>query len=351
MSEQTVDQAAQPQDPRDPTPVVPQQSTAPTPAEPAAEPSVAADATQAPVTDSPAAEVPQAPGLPVDAPAADAVPADAPQPFAVPQAAAGAEQAKPARDRRRMLRAVGRWAAAAVVFAAVGTGAAYGITSMERTDVPGLATESDGRWDYPELVLPPLPEGSPAPFAEDNPAGAHYADLRELLLPAPKGATADKGLAGDKNGWLPKKTFLAAFEKDDREDLSQLLVDNGLRHIAARGWTMPDGTRTEIYLLHFNTAEQLEAGVWDEFTPFGEPGFLPAGTEAWKDDDSYPAKAEIRDVVTTLYTEDKPYGDGQSRQAYLSAGDTLAVITQTGKGTAPAVPFQQTVALQSQLLG
>jgi hypothetical protein len=250
-----------------------------------------------------------------------------------------------------VLRAVARWTAAVVVFAAVGTGAAYGITSMERTEVPGLATESDGRWDYPELVRPPLPEGSPGPFAEENPAGAHYADLRELLLPMPKGATADEKLAGDANGWLGKKTFLAAFEEDGREDLSQLLTDNGLRHIAARGWTMPDGTRTEIYLLHFNTAQQLEGGVWDEFTPYGEPGFVPVGTEAWKDDDTYPAKAEVPDVVTAVYAEDKPYGDGRSRQAYLSAGDTLAVITQTRKGAAPAVPFQQTVALQAQLLG
>ncbi|MFM9607084.1 hypothetical protein ACKI1T_45545, partial [Streptomyces turgidiscabies] len=76
-----------------------------------------------------------------------------------------------------------RWTAAVVVFAAAGTGAAYGIVGMERTDVPGLATESDGRWAYPTLVKPPLPSGSPGPFAETNPAGTHHADLRALLLP------------------------------------------------------------------------------------------------------------------------------------------------------------------------
>ncbi|WP_448315575.1 hypothetical protein [Streptomyces sp. CO7] len=328
MSEQTVDRTAQPQEPQQPTPVVPQQSTTEPPAQPAASPTV-----------------------PVDTPVTAAAPAEEPNPFAAPQTAVGDRPAKPAGDRRRMLRAVGRWTAAVVVFAAVGTGAAYGITSMERTEVPGLATESDGRWDYPELVRPPLPEGSPAPFADDNPAGAHYADLRELLLPAPKGATVDKELAGDRNGWLDKKTYLAGFEKDDREDLSQLLTDNGLRHIAARGWTMPDGTRTEIHLLHFATTEQVEGGVLSEFISFDEPDFPPAGTESWAVDEKYPAKADVSEVATTAYVEEKPYGDEQSRQAYLSAGDTLAVITQTRKGTAPAVPFQQTVALQAQLLG
>ncbi|WP_179382220.1 hypothetical protein [Streptomyces sp. SA15] len=52
-----------------------------------------------------------------------------------------------------------------------------------------------------------------------------------------------------------------------------------------------------------------------------------------------------------LQTETKPYGAEHVRQAYLAAGDVLGVIVQSRKGTAPAVPFQQTVTLQSQLLG
>jgi hypothetical protein len=39
------------------------------------------------------------------------------------------------------------------------------------------------------------------------------------------------------------------------------------------------------------------------------------------------------------------------RQAYLTAGDVLALIVQERPGTVPDVPFQQTVILQSQLLG
>lgn len=91
-----------------------------------------------------------------------------------------------ARPPRRVLRAVARWTAAALAFGVLGTGTAFGIASMERTDVPGLATEGDGRWDYPELTLPALPAGSPRPFSPGNPAEIHHADLRELLLPAPR---------------------------------------------------------------------------------------------------------------------------------------------------------------------
>ncbi|MEU0966341.1 hypothetical protein ABZ357_13310 [Streptomyces sp. NPDC005917] len=48
--------------------------------------------------------------------------------------------------------------------------------------------------------------------------------------------------------------------------------------------------------------------------------------------------------------EVKPYGAEQVREAYLSAGDTLALIVQSRKGRALAVPFQQTVTLQGELL-
>ena len=114
--------------------------------------------------------------------------------------------AVPVKKERRVLRAALRWTAAVAVFVAAGASAAYGIAGMERTDVPGLATASDGRWVYPEITLPPLPSGSPGPFAETNRAGAHYADLRALVLPAPEGATDDKACAARTAGWR-RRTF------------------------------------------------------------------------------------------------------------------------------------------------
>ncbi|MGW3848918.1 hypothetical protein [Streptomyces fagopyri] len=257
----------------------------------------------------------------------------------------------PVRKDRRVLRAVLRWTAAAVVFAAVGTSAAYGITRMDRTDVPGLATESDGRWDYPTISLPPLPSGSPRAFAESNRGGTHYADLRRLVLPAPNGAHADPALRG-ADGWLATKTFLAEYATQvDRDALGQQLTDYGLRHIAARGWTTPDGTHTRIYLLQFGTAAVADEVNSPGLTNYDMPTHEMRGAGLTKADEQFSTHATVDDVTRHAFVETKPYGAEQVREAYLAAGDTLAVIVQSRKGAAKAVPFQQTVTLQSQLLG
>ncbi|MFM9590007.1 hypothetical protein ACKI1J_34265 [Streptomyces scabiei] len=267
---------------------------------------------------------------------------------AQPVAGAGAAR----RKDRRVLRAALRWTAAVLVFASVGAATGYGITRMERTDVPGLATEPDGRWEYPELTLPPLPSGSPAPFTEANAAGAHHADLRELVLPAPKGAKVDKALAG-ADGWLPAADFLKEYEpEDDLDSLGQMFTDHGLRHVAARGWTMPDGTHTRIYLLRFGTAAVVEALYSNELTEYNSPRYVVRGSDGvFSRDEDFAPRSDLADVERAAYVEGKPYGKEQVRQAYLSAGDTLALIVQSRKGATAALPFQQTVVLQSQLLG
>ncbi len=252
---------------------------------------------------------------------------------------------------RRVLPALLRWTAALAILAAAGTATAYGITGMERTDVPGLATESDGRWNFPQLTKPPLPAGSPGPFAKDNAAGTHYADLRALVLPAPEGAKEDKTLRGT-DGWLATKDYLAEYElKEDRDALGQRFVDLGLRHIAARGWTTPDGTRTRIYLLRFGTAAVVEEGLARYAASYASPVYEVRGAGEARYDSDFPGPSEMVRIARTAYVEAKPYGAEQVRQAYLSAGDVYAVILQSRKGAAEAVPFQQTVVLQSQLLG
>ncbi|MFI6250059.1 hypothetical protein [Streptomyces sp. NPDC051016] len=271
-------------------------------------------------------------------------------PEAQPEPQALAYPEPPKKDRRRFRGAL-RWASAVAVFAVVGSGTAYGITRLDRTDVPGLATHADGRWDYPVLVRPPLPSGSPGPNDDArNPAGSHYADLRKLLLPAPRGATADASLKGT-DGWLATKTFLKEFSlAPDREDVNQHLTDNGLRHIAARGWTTADGTHTRVYLLQFSTGAVADHVLGDELTGNEAPFYRVRGGEAYERDDAFPRAAEVTDVHTIATREAKPYGAEQVRQAYLASGDTVAVIIQTRKGSALAVPFQQTVTLQAELL-
>ncbi|MFE9342640.1 hypothetical protein ACF1HU_34665 [Streptomyces olivaceus] len=290
---------------------------------------------------------------PITRPDMTAVPPKPDTPPAVRDAdcAAVLPAASAAKRDRRVLRAVLRWTAAVAVFAVAGSTTAYGVTRMERTDVPGLVTESDGRWTYPTLTAPPLPSGSPGPFDEANKAGAHYADLRALVLPAPEGARLDKALRGTE-GWLATDTFLKEYrDAAEHDELRQKLVDHGLRHIAARGWTTEDGTHTRIYLLQFDTAAVVDELRDRHLASYSNPAYAARGTEDTVPDEDFPTAAQIDELVYSVYVEPEPYGAEQVRQAYLGAGDVLAVVLQSREGGAKEVPFQQTVALQGRLLG
>ncbi len=238
------------------------------------------------------------------------------------------------------------------VFAVVGACVAYGLASVDRADLPGLATASDGRWVYPELTRPPLPEGSPGPLDPANKAGAHHADLRALLLPPPDGAEPDRTLPG-AGGWLATRKFIAQYaSREDREALDRLFTDHGLRRIAARGWTAQDGTHTRVYLLQFATAAVVDAiDEQQVFTGYDAPRYALRGASEVHADESFPVEAEVAGVRHHVYAEPEPYGAEQVREAYLTAGDTLALIVQSRKDGAAAIPFQQTVVLQSRLLG
>ncbi|MFJ2176525.1 hypothetical protein ACIOHE_26990 [Streptomyces sp. NPDC087851] len=273
--------------------------------------------------------------------------ADASAPAAPVPAPASPSAAPPP---RRVLRAVARWALAGAVFAGLGTGVAYGLSGMERTDLPGLSTRGDGRWDYPELSLPALPVGTPRPFNPENAGEIHHADLRALLLRAPAGATPDKKLTG---GWIGTERYLSEYAPDQRAALSVLLDDYAVRHITARGWTMPDGTVSRVYLLRFPSSglaagfkqEGLSTGSGVGETVAAAPGAEPDAS--WPDS---PPGSEMF-VSTDVYAEPEPYGPTQARHAYVGAGDTIGLIVHEKKGGTPAVPFHQTVVLQGQLLG
>ncbi|WP_371630037.1 hypothetical protein OG892_21900 [Streptomyces sp. NBC_00341] len=254
------------------------------------------------------------------------------------------------RPPRRVLRAVARWTVAALVLGGLGAGSAYAITAKERTDVPGLATESDGRWGFPRLSLPALPPGAPRPFTEGNTAEVHHADLRRLLLPAPAGATADKKLTG---GWISTERFVSEYEKSSRADIVAELKESPLRHIAARGWTMPDGTSSRIYLLQFNSAGYAEAFHDDRYGGTATAGDPPAGAARMELDESWSGGGKVEHTASYVAVEPKPFGAAQVRQAYLVAGDTVALVVQSrrGAGGTSRVPFHQTVILQNQLLG
>ncbi|MEU6312418.1 hypothetical protein [Streptomyces sp. NPDC047014] len=302
---------------------------------------------------------PEAAPAPTAAPTAATTPA--PQTAPEPRPAAAPETAPAPPKDRRALRAALRWGAAVAVFAAVGAGVAYGLTVAERTDLPGLATEGDGRWAYPKLSQPALPAGAPLAHGPDNKDGTHYAPLTALLLPAPAGAKADSAVKADKDGLVPVDSFLEEYAPEAREKLKNSLTWDGLRQIAGRGWTTPDGTRTHVYLLRFHAS-----GFADAFKGCDSNAQF-AGVSALDLDDvwskakntqmnstalDFPGAANFDGTDLSVYQEMKPVsGEEQTKVGCLRTGDVLGVVLQTRKGEVAPVPFHQTVILQSQLLG
>ncbi|MEU8940028.1 hypothetical protein AB0C97_18510 [Streptomyces goshikiensis] len=296
-------------------------------------------------TGTPTEPTPPAPEAPAPAPAAPAPEAPAP---AAPAPEAPAPAAPAPKDRRRLFAAL-RWTAAVVVFAAVGAACAYGIVRSDRTDVPGLSTRSDGRWDYPALVRPTPPPGAAVPFAADNADGIHYAGLTQLLLPAPRGAAPDAKLKLEKDSVVAVDTFLEEYEPTAREKMKQAFTDEGLRQIVGRGWTTPDGTRTRVYLLRFHSS-----GFVNAFTGCGRDMNLSGVNRIDADPDWSKAKLAQSAPDSNerqLFEEVPPVGDEQVKAGCIQSGDVQAVILQSRKDAVAAVPFHQTVILQNQLLG
>ncbi|MGW3326171.1 hypothetical protein [Streptomyces virginiae] len=320
---------------------------------PSSEPVPAAESTPTPAAEP----VPEGEAAPEPRPEAHAEPA----PAAAPPSEASPWAAPPVPPKdRRALRAALRWTAAVAVFAAVGAGVAYGITVPERTDIPGLSTEDDGRWTFPNLSPPALSAGAPLPQGPDNKDGRHYAQLTGLLLPAPQGAKADDAVKADKEGGVSVDSFLEEYTPEAREELKTSLEWDGLRQIVGRGWTMPDGTRTHVYLLRFHSS-----GFVDAFRGCDTNAKLN-GISALDLDDvwskakntqmnstalDFPGAANFDGTYLSVYQEVKPFlGEEQSKIGCLRTGDVLGMVIQTRKGEVAPVPFHQTVILQSQLL-
>jgi hypothetical protein len=308
-------------------------------------------------------EAPAAPPLPPAAPplppappaaAADAAPGSAPEaaPYAGPDPAPDAVSVEPPdgaapRPPRRKLRAALRWTSAVVVFAAFCGAATYAVTQPERTKIPGLKTPGDGRWTFPPAALPKLPAGKPRPMAHADAGGHHYVDVRSLLVPAPLTATADPAVPG-RTGWLSSASFLKLYDLPDAytaTDQADLLRQDGLRHIAARAWNTPDGTRTEICELQF-----LSSGYAGLYSGNLEAQRLRSAPDSVPDE-TVQSKAIPSALAVHAFAETRPVGAMATRYAYVYAGDTVTLVLQTHKVAVPEVPFRQTVRLQAQLLG
>ena len=262
------------------------------------------------------------------------------QAWGVPQYLGGLPP-EPKRERP-WLRTLLRWSVAAVVFLAVGSLTTLAVSLPRRTDLPGLKTPGDNRYVFPALQLPELPPNGlgPAEGETQNGSTVHLADLRGLLLPAPVGAKPDAAYPGAK-GWYPQSSYTAQF--DDPTELADKFADYGLRHIAATGWTGPDGTRTEIYLLGFRSSSSASA-VYSYDMSGTQPASAP--TIMGQDDVTFPALNGTS--VTTLA---EPSGAGTPTDvAFLNNGDVEAVIVMSNASAINPVTFSQVVTLQGELL-
>ncbi|MER7582535.1 hypothetical protein [Kitasatospora sp. NPDC097691] len=274
--------------------------------------------------------------------------------------------------RARRRKAAVRWSCAALVFALAGTGTALAVTAPERTDIPGLATASDGRYTFPPLALPPLPSGKAAPDAKGK--SPHYADLRNLLLPVPKeaggsltaptfpaptasptasgspaasptpAATPTGTATGTAAGWVPCDAILA--EQQDPAKLREILLENACRAATVREWTASDGTRTQIRLLRFGSSGESR-GAYTSLRAKVHPK-AAVDTKSTSHEDW--ATVDGVELTALESTATAAKGNPTARVAYLSAADILAVVTMTNPAGIPTAPFRQVVTLQSDLL-
>ncbi|MER6602915.1 hypothetical protein ABT305_31475 [Streptomyces parvus] len=135
-------------------------------------------------------------------------------------------------------------------------------------------------------------------------------------------------------------------------DLRKLLVkDAAPRHIAARGWTMPDGTTSRIYLVRFNSTA-FASRMIDDLDVGSSAGTPLARTDTTDLDPARGSVNDIESLSSLVFAEQAPFGAEHVRQAYTLAGDTIALVVheRPGKRETARIPFQQTLILQNQLL-
>ncbi|GAA4858847.1 hypothetical protein [Kitasatospora terrestris] len=282
-------------------------------------------------------------------------------------------QPRPRRDRT----AVRRLVAAAAVLLVTATATAVAVTLPDRTDVPGLATPNDGRYTFPDLALPPLPVDGKLPM---DVKGRHQADLRGLLLPAPKEALPEPATAASPSATVsaspgasasaapasPSATASSASPAAslppvvghwvtcdtegtlgrNAEEVNARLTENACRAAAAQGWTAKDGTRTEIRLLRFGSQEEATDLLGLLSSMSGTKHIESSKRDALTE---YPVGAG---TVLARNSDARATGDiPTGRVAYLQCGDVVAVIELTNPKGVPGQAFRQLIALQSSMLG
>jgi hypothetical protein len=131
-------------------------------------------------------------------------------------------------------------------------------------------------------------------------------------------------------------------------DAANHLYDEGLRHIARRGWSTPDGQHTVVELLQFPDHQAAFAvqGMLDSTTPKKagqQRNVVPQLTVPSFGDATFNVALRTFDAVDGLPGKEE-------RRVVFGSGDVIAIVTATAPGTVPDVPTEQVVLLEAQML-
>lgn len=184
-----------------------------------------------------------------------------PPPPELPPEATTAEEASaepvvetPPRPRRGRLPMLLASAALLGVVAGVATG--YTVQTARKPTA--LAPLSQHTLKYPKKHLP-ADKAQPLPAKDDNRV-ATDGDLRELLLPKPKGKQ-DSSVFSDEDGWVPLVDYVRDYDAPDYM-FRELGSTDGVRRIARRAWSGAGNRDVLVELVQFR---DLSSRGSDEF--------------------------------------------------------------------------------------
>ncbi|MFF8845674.1 hypothetical protein ACF08N_23630 [Streptomyces sp. NPDC015127] len=222
-----------------------------------------------------------------------------------------AEPVTPGRGRRRRRRTVALIAAAAVLGVVAGTVTGYAVQyQREPTALPVLS--------QPGLRTP-----KPVPATADTTARSLNAnrwvrtdgDLRELLLPKPKGATSER-----KADWHDLYSFSTWFEKEAA--MFENLAEDGFRRCATVSWSVDGEVYVDIKLVQFREDEELNAAAFGE----AQQWYLDDDKWAGNEGEPIPGSPEGRTYIWDEPLREAGYEPLYQGRAVAWRGDIVMVV-------------------------
>ncbi|QNP63995.1 hypothetical protein IAG43_14375 [Streptomyces genisteinicus] len=236
--------------------------------------------------------------------------AQAPAPDA-PPAPGGAGRQETAAPRRRRGRTTALIAAAAVLGVVAGTVTGYAVQyHREPTPLPVLS--------QPDLRTPdPVPAGpgTTARSVNVNRWVKTDGDLRELLLPKPKGAKTES-----KAAWQDLFSYAQWFEEEDY--MFEELAEDDFRRCASVSWSVGGKVYVDIQLIQFREEHELRASSFGE----GQQWYLDEDKWAGNDGEPIPGSAEGRTYVFDEPLREAGYEPLYRGRAVAWRGDIVMLI-------------------------